>query len=97
MVLAYGRDKGDTGTAARVLTFEQLTDTNSWIEYVYIFDEHNKWKYLNIGGCNDIKDVKKDLNNEYIRYGITRPVGYYGFLLEKWEVEKASFVSSWFD
>lgn len=105
VVLAYGRDKGDTGTAARVLTFEQLTDTNSLTEYVYIFDEYNKWKYLNIGDRNNIKDVKKDLCNEYSKYGITRPVGYYGFIdadiasdfLERGEAKKASLATSWFD
>lgn len=81
VTVAYGRDRGETGTEARVATLADLNDESNWTEYVYIFDENNKWKYFKTGQAkNGLRDVEDDLEKEYRQYGMQRPLGYYGFL-----------------
>ena len=81
VTVAYGRDRGETGTEARVATLADLNDESNWTEYVYIFDENNQWKYFKTGQAeNGLHDVHDDLEKEYQQYGIQRPSGYYGFL-----------------
>ena len=46
VTVAYGRDRGETETKARVFSLAQLNNESNWTEYVYIFDENNKWKYF---------------------------------------------------
>ena len=77
VVVAYGRDRGEERQEAKILSFEQLTDDQSWIEYIYIFDD-NKWKYLDYP-FSEIKDVKEDLDNKFKSMGIKRPKGQYGY------------------
>lgn len=81
VTVAYGRDRGDSETEARVATLADLNDESNWTEYVYIFDENNKWKYFKTGQAeNGLRDVHDDLEKEYQQYGMQRPLGYYGFL-----------------
>ena len=40
----YGRDRGEEGQEAFTCTEEELKDTDSWIEYIYVFD-NGKWYY----------------------------------------------------
>lgn len=81
VTVAYGRDRGDHGTEARVFSLAQLNNESHWTEYVYIFDENNKWKYFKTGQAkNGLHDVADDLQKEYRQYGMQRPPGYYGFL-----------------
>lgn len=81
VTVAYGRDRGETGTGARVATLADLNDESNWTEYVYVFDENNQWKYFKTGQAeNGLHDVHDDLEKEYRQYGMQRPSGYYGFL-----------------
>lgn len=81
VTVAYGRDRGDSETEARVFSLAQLNNESNWTEYVYIFDENNKWKYFRTGQAkNRLRDVGDDLEKEYQQYGMHRPSGYYGFL-----------------
>lgn len=81
VTVAYGRDRGETGTEARVATLADLNDESNWTEYVYVFDENNKWKYFKTGQAkNGLRDVHDDLEKEYQQYDMQRPSGYYGFL-----------------
>ena len=81
VTLAYGRDRGEKGTEAREATLADLDDESNWTEYVYIFDEIDKWKYFIAGESkNGLRDVQSDLDDEYLQYGMKRPEGYYGFL-----------------
>lgn len=81
VTVAYGRDRGETGTEARVATLADLNDESNWTEYVYVFDENNQWKYFKTGQAeNGLHDVHDDLEKEYQQYGMQRPLGYYGFL-----------------
>lgn len=81
VTVAYGRDRGENGTEARVATLADLNDESNWTEYVYVFDENNKWKYFKTGQAkNGLHDVEDDLEKEYRQYGMQRPSGYYGFL-----------------
>lgn len=81
VTVAYGRDRGDTETEARVFSLAQLNNESNWTEYVYVFDENNKWKYFKTGQAeNGLHDVHDDLEKEYQQYGMMRPEGYYGFL-----------------
>ena len=81
VTVAYGCDRGETGTEARVATLADLNDESNWTEYVYVFDENNQWKYFKTGQAeNGLRDVGEDLEKEYQQYGMQRPSGYYGFL-----------------
>ena len=81
VAVAYGRDRGDRGTGARIMTLAQLDDPDNWTSYVYIFTAENEWKYFNSAHSGDgLRDVKTDLENEYAEYDLCRPSGYYGFL-----------------
>lgn len=81
VTVAYGRDRGDSETEARVFSLAQLNNESNWTEYVYIFDENNKWKYFKTGQAeNGLRDVHDDLEKEYQQYGMQRSSGYYGFL-----------------
>lgn len=58
--VAYGRDRGETGTNSR--TFEDLGEfednaKNSWADYQYLFD-NGKWSYRNV---NNEKNGWKEL------------------------------------
>ena len=75
--VAYGRDRGEQGTEAKIRTLNQLLNAD-WIEYFYIFGEDDKWHYYS---CEDEiteeHDLEEDLNNEYKKYGIKRPENFY--------------------
>lgn len=80
VVVAYGRDRGETGQEKSIKTLQGLKDWD-WIEYIYIFDNDNKWKYLEYP-FDDLLDVKEDLAKEYKKLGIKRPKDFYGFWTE---------------
>ena len=61
VVVAYCRDRGETKEEARLLTLDDLRDDQSWIEYVYLFDEDEEWKYLSYPlSVSQIKDVAEN-------------------------------------
>src|SRR5574344_320538 len=80
VVVAYGRDRGETRQEKSIKTLQGLKDWD-WIEYIYIFDNDNKWKYLEYP-FDDLLDVKEDLAKEYKKLGIKRPKDFYGFWTE---------------
>ena len=75
--VAYGRDRGESNTQAKVLTLKEMFN-ETWIEYFYIFTNDGKWKYYESNNKN-LKDVKQDLEDEYKSIKIKRPKNYYGF------------------
>ena len=77
VVVAYGRDRGETNQEAKICTLAELKDW-SWIEYIYIFNENNEWEYA-IYPFDDFEKVKDSLAKEYKRLGIKRPKDFYGF------------------
>ena len=84
VVVAYCRDRGETKEEARLLTLDDLWDDQSWIEYVYLFDEDEEWKYLSYPlSVSQIKDVAEDLDKYYKSLGLKyRPKNCYGILDE---------------
>lgn len=78
--VAYGRDRGESGQEAKVISLKLLAD-DPWIEYVYIYTKDNRWKYFE--GYkheeNKLKDVEEELNAMFEGFGIIRPKGLYGF------------------
>lgn len=61
----YGRDRGDEGAAARIMTMEELDDPENWTEYVYIFNRDGEWKYFESGqSWKGLRDVREDLELE---------------------------------
>ena len=58
----YGRDRGDEGAEARLMTMEELDDPENWTEYVYIFNRDGEWKYFESGqSWKGLRDVREDL------------------------------------
>ena len=58
----HGRDRGDEGAAARIMTMEELDDPENWTEYVYIFNRDGEWKYFESGqSWKGLRDVREDL------------------------------------
>lgn len=83
ITVAYGRDRGETGTAAKEFDFDELVENADWCDYVYIFTEDGKWKYFRPWEeGNPMNDVEEDLEKEYANYGVKRPEGYYGFITD---------------
>lgn len=84
VVVAYCRDRGEKKEEARLLTLDDLRDDQSWIEYVYLFDEDEEWKYLSYPlSVSQIKDVAEDLDKYYKSLGLKyRPKNCYGILDE---------------
>ncbi len=81
VTVAYGRDRGEKNTQAKVMTLAELDAPSNWTEYVYIFTQDNEWKYFRAGHSEEgLRDLKEDLTQENAAYGIERPQGYYGFL-----------------
>lgn len=86
----YGRDRGETGIDARIISLEDAQD--SWCEYMYIFGQDGVWRYydLTLGEETCLCDVREDLDEQYRIMGIKRPNDYYGFWSqEAIEEEKA--------
>lgn len=78
--VAYGRDVGEYGTDARIYTAEYL---NSKLNYVYIFNKDNGWKYFKSGYLDEgLRNIEEDLKTEYARYGTERIPDYYGFVTQ---------------
>ena len=77
-------EAGETKEEARLLTLDDLRDDQSWIEYVYLFDEDEEWKYLSYPlSVSQIKDVAEDLDKYYKSLGLKyRPKNCYGILDE---------------
>ena len=44
----YGRDRGETGNEPQIVNRDQL-DKDIFIEYVYVYDLDNKWRYFEGG------------------------------------------------
>lgn len=81
VTVAYGRDRGESGTEAREYTMDQLDDPNNWTEYVYIFNKDNGWKYFHSGQSDQgLCDVEEDWEREYAMYGTERIPNHYGFV-----------------
>lgn len=86
VVVAYGRDRGETGIEAKDLTFKKLTNENTWIEYIYIFDKNNEWQVLEYP-FSEMKPLQQALDDVYKKMGLKRPPGLYGFL-DKDDIQK---------
>ncbi len=87
VTVAYGRDRGEKKTEARVMTLKQLDNPNNWTVFTYIFTEDNQWKYFVRGHSEEgLKDVKADLEAEY--GSLRRISSYYGGIPE--ELPKAA-------
>lgn len=60
----YGRDRGETGTEARDVTFERAKE--SWCEYMYVFRRDNEWYYTDLYGNEPRwRMVKRELEQKY--------------------------------
>ena len=46
VTIAYGRDRKEKGTDARIKTFADLADRNHGICYVYVYTEDKGWQYF---------------------------------------------------
>lgn len=62
VVVAYHRDWQCTNVEAEINTLEELDGSGGMIEFVYIFDQENQWKYFQGGYLDEgLRDVKADL------------------------------------
>jgi len=83
VVLAYGRDRGEKDIEARDYTKRELTSTETWVAYIYVFNKDNQWVYGRPGqDLSEFRDVKEGLDSTYSYYGIERPEGYYGIITD---------------
>ncbi len=84
VVVAYGRDRGETGVEARDFSMEELTDESSWIEYIYLFDKNNVWQVCERPfKKKHFWPLKQALDKEYKHMGIKRPPNCYGYLSDE--------------
>lgn len=78
VTVAYGRDRGEKNTEARIVTPESASE--SWGEYMYVFTKAGKWQYYDL--CEDdpeLRDVENDLTEAFEKMGIERPADTYGY------------------
>ena len=67
--VALRRDRQCANTEPEINTLENLDSSGGMIEFVYIFDQDNRWKYFQGGYLDDgLRDVKADL--EALEQGI---------------------------
>lgn len=60
--VAYQRDWQCTNMEAEIKTLEELDSSSGMIEFIYIFDQENQWKYFQGGYLEEgLRDVKADL------------------------------------
>lgn len=71
VTVAYHRDEGWPECNASLKTLEQLDDPGlDGIEFTYIFVQDGQWLYFPTGEAElGIRNVKKDLDADTIRYG----------------------------
>lgn len=61
VTVAYGRDRGEKGTEAKIQDLKKL-DKDSWGEYFYIFAKDGTWKYFKFGCLSKgFRDLETDL------------------------------------
>lgn len=83
VVVAYGRDRGEENIEARNISEGNMTSTENWVSYIYVFNKDSKWVFGRPGqNVSEFRDVEEALDNAYSYYGIQRPEGYYGFLTD---------------
>jgi len=81
VVVAYGRDRGEKDVDAHTFTKDELTSTEAWVAYIYVFNKDNRWVYGAPGqDLSQFRDVEEGLKSTYSYYGIDRPEGYYGIM-----------------
>jgi len=81
VVVAYGRDRGEKDVDAHTFTKDELTSTEAWVAYIYVFNKDNRWVYGSPGqDLSQFRDVEEGLKSTYSYYGIDRPEGYYGIM-----------------
>jgi hypothetical protein len=78
VVVAYQRDRGEANCDAKIMSLDELFE-QSWIEYFYVFDLNNEWKYYDYDEPYELKDVREDLDKEYVNIGLIRPKNFYGY------------------
>ena len=62
VTVAFQRDADCTGVEARVMTLQELDNSDEFIEFVYIFNQNNQWQYFQGGYLEEgLRDVKADL------------------------------------
>ncbi|MBQ8835574.1 MAG: hypothetical protein IJ001_11745 [Oscillospiraceae bacterium] len=62
VTVAYQRDWQCTNVEAEINTFEELDESGGMIEFIYIFDQNNEWKYFQGGYSEEgLRDVRADL------------------------------------
>lgn len=77
VVVAYGRDRGEENQEKSIRTLQELKDWD-WIEFIYIFNKENKWKYLEYP-FEKMIDLKEGIAKTYKKLEIKQPKGFYGF------------------
>ena len=78
VVVAYGRDRGETDIDAREITLDGAL--GSWCEYMYIFGQDGKWRYYDLHETRPkLRSVEDDLAAEFKQMGIERPPNEYGY------------------
>ena len=87
--VAYGRDRGETGTEAKIMTLHELVNVD-WVQYVYILGPDNEWNYYsyNYDDMENLRNVKEDLDMEYRKMGIKRPKNFYGVMSDEMIAEE---------
>lgn len=76
----YGRDRGEDGTEAKIITAKDAME--SWCDYMYVFGQDGVWRYcylLHEVEPKEFANVREDLNAKFTDMGIKRPKGVYGF------------------
>ena len=62
ITVAFKRDWDCTGVDAEIKALEELDSDGGMIEFIYIFDQDNQWKYFQGGYLEEgLRDVKADL------------------------------------
>ena len=62
VTVSYQRDWGETDMDAQIHTLAELDSPDGMIEFIYIFDLDNQWKYFQGGYLEEgLRDVKTDL------------------------------------
>ena len=64
VILSFTRDAGESNCQAEMMTLEELDDTSTSIQFVYVFTLDNNWKYFAPGqAALGFRDIQADLDH----------------------------------
>ena len=64
----FGRDYGETGREATIMTMDELMENDPWCEFMYIYKPEEGWEFYQYGAYEELGSLKDALDRYGIKY-----------------------------